>query len=269
MADDDNFDIDIYGDIDNDPPVSTSNSYSNNTTVVKKDDDELLLDDDETGHTDSKQLKEAPVSEDTNMGAAADNGDNSALNKESKNNDTSSPEIRKKLPNKRKYPDDRPIDNGATTALYVADLHWWSTDDDIRGWVNACECEDELKDITFSEHKVNGKSKGYAITIIFQPVYLSIRNSLSSLGLCLSNSLLSKLQPLSRSTSRLSATNLRLWLNVIKSTSLHHIPIHSEHCQKMLLLVTRRQVDAVIPPWRSVANPILAGHRICHQSIWA
>lgn len=165
MADDDNFDIDIYGEIDNDPPVSASNSYSN-TTIVKKEDDELLLDDDDTGLTDSKPLKEEPVSEDTNMGAAADNGDNSAPNKEVKNEASSSNQSRKKVPNKRKYPDDRPIENGATTALYVADLHWWSTDDDIRGWVNECECEDELKDITFSEHKVNGKSKGYAPSIL-------------------------------------------------------------------------------------------------------
>ncbi|EHK97251.1 putative Cleavage and polyadenylation specificity factor subunit 6 [Glarea lozoyensis 74030] len=58
--------------------------------------------------------------------------------------------------------DDRPIDPGATTALLISDLHWWNTDDDIRGWVNQAQVEDELKDITFSEHKVNGKSKGQA-----------------------------------------------------------------------------------------------------------
>jgi hypothetical protein len=57
--------------------------------------------------------------------------------------------------------DDRPIDAGATTALLISDLHWWNTDDDVRGWVNQAQVEDELKDITFSEHKVNGKSKGY------------------------------------------------------------------------------------------------------------
>ncbi|KAI9740117.1 MAG: hypothetical protein M1818_004868 [Claussenomyces sp. TS43310] len=58
--------------------------------------------------------------------------------------------------------DDRPIDPGATAALLISDLHWWNTDDDVRGWVNQAHCEDELKDITFSEHKVNGKSKGQA-----------------------------------------------------------------------------------------------------------
>ena len=56
--------------------------------------------------------------------------------------------------------DDRYVEPGATTALLVSELHWWVTDDDIRGWANQSECEDELEDMTFSEHKVNGKSKG-------------------------------------------------------------------------------------------------------------
>lgn len=56
--------------------------------------------------------------------------------------------------------DDRPVDPGATSALTVSDLNWWNTDDDVRGWARQAHCEDELKDITFSEHKVNGKSKG-------------------------------------------------------------------------------------------------------------
>ncbi|KAG8534237.1 uncharacterized protein KY384_001081 [Bacidia gigantensis] len=56
--------------------------------------------------------------------------------------------------------DDRPVGQGATTALFVSDLHWWITDDDVRGWANQSQCEDELEDITFNEHKVNGKSKG-------------------------------------------------------------------------------------------------------------
>ncbi|KAI1380017.1 hypothetical protein F4677DRAFT_301857 [Hypoxylon crocopeplum] len=58
--------------------------------------------------------------------------------------------------------DDRPIDPGATSALLLSELQWWTTDDDIRNWVRRASCEDELKDITFSEHKVNGKSKGQA-----------------------------------------------------------------------------------------------------------
>lgn len=62
--------------------------------------------------------------------------------------------------------DDRPIDPGATTAIMVSELSWWITDDDLRGWIRAVQCEDELKDITFSEHKVNGKSKGYELCTV-------------------------------------------------------------------------------------------------------
>ena len=57
--------------------------------------------------------------------------------------------------------EERVIDAGATTAILISELHWWNTDDDVRGWVNQAQVEDELKEITFSEHKVNGKSKGY------------------------------------------------------------------------------------------------------------
>ncbi|KAF2007243.1 hypothetical protein P154DRAFT_592462 [Amniculicola lignicola CBS 123094] len=56
--------------------------------------------------------------------------------------------------------DDRPLDPGATAALMVNDLNWWVAEDDIRGWANQSGCEDELVEITYNEHKVNGKSKG-------------------------------------------------------------------------------------------------------------
>ena len=73
--------------------------------------------------------------------------------------------------------DDRFVDPGATTALFLSELPWWITDDDIRGWANQSQCEDELEDITFSEHKVNGKSKGY--TTIKFPFMLDQANQVS------------------------------------------------------------------------------------------
>lgn len=62
--------------------------------------------------------------------------------------------------------DDRHIDPGATSSLLIQELSWWNTDDDIRGWAVDAKCEDELKEITFSEHKVNGKSKGFVFWIV-------------------------------------------------------------------------------------------------------
>lgn len=56
--------------------------------------------------------------------------------------------------------DSRPVDPGATAAIMISELSWWTTDDDIRGWLRKAGCEDQAKELTFSEHKVNGKSKG-------------------------------------------------------------------------------------------------------------
>lgn len=65
--------------------------------------------------------------------------------------------------------DERRIDAGATNALMLSDLHWWTTEDDIRGWANECGVEDEIKGIVFSEHKANGKSKGQAYVEFASP----------------------------------------------------------------------------------------------------
>lgn len=63
---------------------------------------------------------------------------------------------------KRKSGDDAetPIDPAATSALSLSELNWWTSEDEIRGWANECGVEDQMKELTFNEHKVNGKSKG-------------------------------------------------------------------------------------------------------------
>ncbi|TGZ80470.1 hypothetical protein EX30DRAFT_51481 [Ascodesmis nigricans] len=144
----DEFDIDIYGDLNPDEPTTSAPA-----TKKEEEDDQYLNDNAEVKQEQKNQ-------EDTDMGASAPDGDNSVPIKEEGQPCQSK--------QKRKL-DDRPYDPNATSALYIADLQWWTTDDDIRGWVRSCDCEDELKDITFSEHKVNGKSKGVAFVEFTTP----------------------------------------------------------------------------------------------------
>lgn len=89
------------------------------------------------------------------------------INSESRSMDgTQSDDTRPSQGTKRKSPsDERQIDSGATAALMISDLHWWTTEDDVRAWANSVDAESELREISFSEHKVNGKSKGQAYLV--------------------------------------------------------------------------------------------------------
>lgn len=145
-TEDDNFDIDIYGDAGNDQGDSN-------------DDPKLVRDASEpTSQSVSQTPQSAPTAAESHAPAQPTpptNGDHHTPHQTSTPTAPAAPHGVK-----RKEYDDRPMDGAATTALLVSDLFWWTTDDDVRGWAAQAGCEDELKDVTFSEHKVNGKSKG-------------------------------------------------------------------------------------------------------------
>ena len=169
-TEDDNFDIDIYGD--------GSGYNTNEQGDQNQDDTELVLDASETAPSAPSAPSAPPANtnqasnaNDTNNSTSAEsnrpiqsaptsNGDHAMTNSPTPTQDGPAPPQGVK----RKDYDDRPSDPDATSALLISDLFWWETDDDIRGWIAAAGSEDELKDVTFSEHKVNGKSKGYELS---------------------------------------------------------------------------------------------------------
>lgn len=136
MADD--FEIDFYGDAGDDLPPQQDNHATDSRDYHGDDDDNRR---DDHGH-DRDQSHEHRRESD------ADRHDQP-------HDSTSYHGVKRKSET-----DDRPVDHNATSAIMISELNWWTTDDDIRGWLVRAGCEDEVKELTFSEHKVNGKSKG-------------------------------------------------------------------------------------------------------------
>lgn len=168
-SEEDNFDIDIYGDGNEDhqlegedhngPDYSLSTEHVNESLTEPTLDNQMISASPPPG-TEPNHKAEMEVDEATQESGAAQkiaSTDASAAD---------TVQLPKQAPQEQGLgkeigsTDDRFVDPNASTALLVSDLQWWVNDDDIRGWANQCRCEDELEEITFSEHKVNGKSKG-------------------------------------------------------------------------------------------------------------
>ena len=148
MAEDD-FDIDIYGDAGQEgetrPEDINAQAFENNSAITVANGSN-----NSAGHANNRNSYDADVQDDNkaNGGGARDSSHTPV-------------QSHQQGVKRKEGPDDRPIDPGATNCLLLSELSWWTTDDDIRSWVRQASCEAQLKDITFSEHKVNGKSKGY------------------------------------------------------------------------------------------------------------
>jgi hypothetical protein len=174
MADEDSFDIDIYGDEDfaTDGKAATDIKEAE-TDKMPEEEHAPAIEEDKT-MVESSDVPDQTSALPETPATANDSGETQGDQRIASSIGTSYDhvEIPKQAPQeqgvKRKDgEDDRAVEPNATTALYIQDLHWWTTDDDIRGWINQTHCEDELKDITFSEHKVNGKSKGYTFLTFY------------------------------------------------------------------------------------------------------
>lgn len=166
MADDDNFDIDIYGD-------ETSTDYQDTAIqgdVKRTDTTPMNTDSHSDNHNGGKvQSPDVAVKQDNGYKEEAnghshhDNGTQQISSTGGSNDQVQPPKQapqQQGMKRKQGDVDDRPTDPGATSALMINDLNWWISEEDIRGWANQSGCEDELIDVTFNEHKVNGKSKG-------------------------------------------------------------------------------------------------------------
>ena len=170
-TEEDNFDIDIYGDGGEDyqeegqvepeegNQITQEPTQSSESAIPKQGTFAGSAEPISNGHGDTYEIPNSPeLGEQTdNVARKIGSTDESAL--DPLNLPKQAPQAQGMK--RKEGNDDRFVDPGATTALFISDLHWWITDDDIRGWANQSECEDELEDMTFSEHKVNGKSKGY------------------------------------------------------------------------------------------------------------
>ncbi|KAI8370111.1 hypothetical protein EDC96DRAFT_503098 [Choanephora cucurbitarum] len=54
----------------------------------------------------------------------------------------------------------RGITTKPAPSIYLGELHWYTTDKDVKAPLEKANLITELKEMTFFEHKINGKSKG-------------------------------------------------------------------------------------------------------------
>ncbi|KAF2090135.1 hypothetical protein K490DRAFT_54539 [Saccharata proteae CBS 121410] len=186
MADDDNFDIDIYGDDPQD--YQQENQNVNDAKQLDGQVEQPMPDaqhDSAPQNATVKTEDNATIKQEENGDMSSDEQHKIASTGGSSYNQLQPP---KQAPiqqgTKRKEgADDRPVDHAATTALLISELHWWTNEDDVRGWANQSGCEDELVDVTFNEHKVNGKSKGQVFVELSSPqAATALKSTIESFG---------------------------------------------------------------------------------------
>lgn len=184
MADEDNFDIDIYG--DEEPEVEkaqaeqpadgdnkANNGHAQVTIANGSGYGESGVAQEESGgrHGENgvKQAQDYPQhQQDTTMTSETQdvthNSNNSVKPEETndriKDDETNAHSKSEDANEGYDGYHDQSVDANASQAVIVNGMQWWVNDDDVRGWARFAGAEDDLRDITFGEHKVNGKCKG-------------------------------------------------------------------------------------------------------------
>lgn len=148
-TDDDNFDIDIYGD-------GTENAHDP--------DPELILDAPENLPASNNGPTVAATGQaQTEVSSSAQAQPAQQVSDSASTSQQQAPTHDLPAPpqgTKRKEYDDQSTDPDATSALSIKKLNWWDTEDHIRDWAKQAGVEDSHIDtVTFNEHKINGKSK--------------------------------------------------------------------------------------------------------------
>lgn len=148
-ADDDTFEIDIYGDDQPEQPPVKEEPAQDSTAKA-----ELKTEPNETPAPDD--IKPEP------NGSVTSSAQQGTKRKVPDDEQEIKQEHGQQEQYEEDYVDNRPVDPGAMPALKLADLHWWTTEEDVRALCVRAEAEEELHELSFGEHKINGKSKGEA-----------------------------------------------------------------------------------------------------------
>lgn len=141
-GEDDTFDLDIYGDEENQQQQQES---ENPEDTIDFGDDSY----DQNGNTDDGQQDRSQSAAGQKRKAPDDGHDD--------HQQTSTPTGPRPTSSTSGK-----IDPNATQALKLSDLNWWNTEEDLRQFCATSGVEAQLVDIAFGEHKINGKSRGEA-----------------------------------------------------------------------------------------------------------
>ncbi|KAK0253719.1 hypothetical protein B0A54_17113 [Friedmanniomyces endolithicus] len=159
-ADDDTFEIDIYG--DEDQPEADPEPYPAHPEKIAADDSTNNHVNGDDVHTNGHETATSPpnTSNPPPMNGTTEPPPPQPSLKRKASDDTSS--INNPQASPHPTSSTHPLDPSALPALKLSDLHWWTTEEDIRGICARALAEPQLQDLSFNEHKVNGKSKGEA-----------------------------------------------------------------------------------------------------------